>query len=128
LFRINANISSERIVNSNFGEGKAAFSFALESMSKVNNKQFAEDIAQIFVLYFSKVVSEQRVDVVKELFAMMVEKGLIAEQVFIDPFRIALTYWEKGKDAEVLDRLNPEVREIVEQIIRNAESPSEADR
>ena len=40
-----------------------------------------------------------------------------AELAVLEPFVRAVEYWQRGKDAEVLDRLNPEVREIVEEII-----------
>jgi hypothetical protein len=49
---------------------------------------------------------------------MMKERGMNDELALLAPFDKAVEYWQKGKDEEVLDRLNPEVRELVEQIIQ----------
>ena len=48
---------------------------------------------------------------------MMKANGLEDSVAILDSFRKAIEYWQKGEDAEVLDQLNPEVREVVEQIV-----------
>ena len=50
-------------------------------------------------------------------------RGMEQELGMLEPYVKAVEYWQKGRDAEVLDRLNPEVRELVEQIIRRGDQP-----
>jgi hypothetical protein len=33
------------------------------------------------------------------------------------PFGIIKDFWKHGKDQSIIDRLNPEVREVVEQVL-----------
>jgi hypothetical protein len=39
---------------------------------------------------------------------------------------IVCDYWQKGEDAEILDRLNPELRELVEDIIKKSQERSKS--
>lgn len=50
---------------------------------------------------------------------MVKAKGMNDELELLTPFAKAVEYWQKGKDEEVLGRLNPEIRKLVEQIIQN---------
>ena len=49
------------------------------------------------------------------------EKSLHEEVHLLSPLAIACEYWQKGEDAKILDRLNPELREVVEDIIKRSE-------
>ena len=71
-----------------------------------------------FTWFFRVAAREQSAALCAELLDAMRERGMERELAFLEPFAKAVEYWQKGKDAEVLDRLNPEMREIVEQIIR----------
>ena len=43
---------------------------------------------------------------------------MVRELWAIDPFVKTVEYWERDKDDEVFDHLNPEVRGLVEESIR----------
>lgn len=55
------------------------------------------------------------------------EGGLDEYAELLEPFRIAVEYWQRDRDAEVLDRLNPEVRELVEDVIERGEQEGESE-
>ena len=71
----------------------------------------------------TEVLSRQRVQFYEGILVLLHERGLKDEAELLTPFTIAAEYWENGDDAEVLDRLNPEVRKLVEQIIEAAAGP-----
>jgi len=50
------------------------------------------------------------------------------ELALLEPFVLAVEYWQKGKDAQVLDRLNPELRQLVEAIIKGPAAKKEDSR
>jgi 3-hydroxyisobutyrate dehydrogenase-like beta-hydroxyacid dehydrogenase len=45
------------------------------------------------------------------------------ETELLAPFREAVGYWLAGGDEEVLERLNPETRELVAKVLRLGEEP-----
>jgi DNA-binding MarR family transcriptional regulator len=80
--------------------------------------------------FFLRLAHPETAPLLAELLDVLRERGLDRFVGELEPFARAAEYWQKGDDAEVLDRLNPEVREIVEEIIRRGEereeSPQEA--
>ncbi len=76
------------------------------------------------VSFCSCIAREEHADICHRLLAILEERGMTDELALLVPFAHAVEYWRKGKDMEVLDRLNPEVRELVEAIIRKGEKKS----
>ena len=55
---------------------------------------------------------------------------MIDERTYLDtykalpPFHRTIAYWQNENDLEILNRLNPEIRELAEEIINAAGSES----
>lgn len=114
-------VSCRNVLGTNAGVAKETFASALKYLLRVKQEELRKITGEVLIDYFRKIVSEKRFGIVKELLSMAQEKGLKDEVALLQPFVTANLYWEKGRDAEVLDRLNPEVREIVEEIIKRAD-------
>jgi tetratricopeptide (TPR) repeat protein len=56
-----------------------------------------------------------------EILGILKKKKLQEEIGLLQPYAIACEYWQKDEDAEVLEKLNPELREMVETIINKSE-------
>ena len=96
------------------GQGRAHFLDALELFTDAE-----QDLAVGELTAFMRAAAtEDQAELCTELLDAMRERGMERELGLLEPFAKAVEYWQKGRDAEVLDRLNPEMREIVEQIIR----------
>ena len=76
-------------------------------------------------VFFRQAAREDRADFCAELLEMIRERGLERVLAALEPFAKAVEYWQKGGDAEVLERLNPEMREIVEEIIQGKRGDEE---
>jgi tetratricopeptide (TPR) repeat protein len=79
------------------------------------------------VLFLTTAASPGSARACGEMLEELDGRGLGDLRGLLDPFAKAFEYWQGGRDAEVLDRLNPEVREIVEQIVRGGEGIEEQD-
>ena len=100
------------------GPARTLFGEALERYLEADRDRARREI----VAFFRKVTKEESAEQCRGFMEMMKNRGLNDELELLAPFDWAVEYWQKGKDEEVLDRLNPEVRKLVEQIVRN---PSE---
>jgi tetratricopeptide (TPR) repeat protein len=89
------------------------FRQALSLLGQVESQISRRALAALF----RGAAKESTADLCAQFFQDMRDKGLNDELAFLDPFVKAVEYWQKGKDAEVLDRLNPEVRKLVEEIV-----------
>jgi tetratricopeptide (TPR) repeat protein len=103
------------------GTARELFALALEH-SRLGDP---ESVRRALTEFFQNATREPHVSMCEELFGVMHQKGMVQEAALLLPFAKAVEYWRKGKDEEVLDRLNPEVREIVEAIIRGDRRPSD---
>jgi Tfp pilus assembly protein PilF len=97
------------------GRARALFGEALEKYPEADHDRARKEI----VAFFRKVTREESAEQCRGFMEMMKKRDMNDELALLTPFDKAVEYWQKGKDEEVLDRLNPEVRKLVEQIIRN---------
>ncbi|MBI1924123.1 AAA family ATPase [Candidatus Poribacteria bacterium] len=97
----------------NLGDARHLFNAALDVLPQAEPERAHEDL----VTFFRRVVREERADFCGALLDAMRARGRERELGVLEPFAIAIQYWKSGKDAEILDRLNPEVRQLVEAII-----------
>jgi hypothetical protein len=103
------------------------------AMHALHNKKFsgrqllrvghAEGVRSALINCIETTTKDQHAAMCEELIASVAQKHMESLGFPLLPFAKAVEYWRKGKDEEVLDRLNPEVREIVEAIIRGDRSP-----
>ncbi len=98
----------------NLGDARELFTDALDYLPKAHIKSSRKAL----VRFFSAVLTERTAPFCAQLFDAMREQNMENELNLLAAFVTATDYWLKGKDEEVLDRLNPEVREIVEDIIK----------
>jgi hypothetical protein len=98
----------------NRGHARSSFESALDRLPRAVPKLAQEEL----VGFFRGMVGVQTADLCAEFFATMKARDMRDELELLTPFAMAVEYWQKGEDEEVLDRLNPEVRRIVEAIIR----------
>ena len=109
---------ADALLSDDRGRARTLFGEALERYLEADRDRARREI----VAFFRKVTKEESAEQCRGFMEMMKNRGLNDELELLAPFDWAVEYWQKGKDEEVLDRLNPEVRKLVEQIVRN---PSE---
>lgn len=73
---------------------------------------------KLLVDFFRGLASRERAEWLTRCIGVLNENNLVNELGILEPFSIAFDYWKQGVNVEVLDRLNPEMRELVEGIIR----------
>ncbi len=98
----------------NFGKAKQLFKQTLQLKSQVYDQLWH----QVLVEFFSNFIANKHSEFFFELYELLMENSLQEEAELLKPMAIVCDYWQKGEDAEVLDRLNPELRELVEDIIK----------
>ena len=86
---------------------------AFEWKSKTDSKLWD----QYLIIYLMTFILRENYSSFYEFYNVLKEKSP-EDAVFLSPMVIACQYFLKGKDANVLDRLNPELRELVEIIIK----------
>ena len=107
----------QQIRAQNIGEVRKLFNKFLSYMST-----FKEQERHNFLLqFFNSFLSKHNVALYYELENMLREYGSGDELKLLFPISKVYEYWKSGEDAEVLDRLNPEVREVVEDILTKVE-------
>jgi tetratricopeptide (TPR) repeat protein len=106
----------EHMTLKNIGEVHGLFEKALALKSQLDEKNWNERLLK----FFKDFISKENTIYFYELYNILNEKSFEEEVELLSPFAIASEYWQKNEDAEVLDRLNPEVREIVEEIIKKS--------
>lgn len=100
----------------NIGQARNMFKLALDHVPRAK-----EDLALYeFLTFFKNVLTGQTAGICAELFGLMQKRNLERLLGILDPIGKAVEYWNKDEKTrdEVLDRLNPEVREVVEAIIQ----------
>ena len=98
----------------NIGNARDFFKTAIDYYPESNKEQ----ANKVLIEFFADIITEKTADFCDELLGILSEKNMEEELMRLVPFASAIEYWKKNKDKEVLDRLNPEVREIVEKIIK----------
>jgi tetratricopeptide (TPR) repeat protein len=106
---------ADALLADNRGRARTLFEGAMERYLKADRDRARREI----VAFFKKVTKEESAEQCRGFMAMMKKRDMNDELALLAPFDRAVEYWQKGKDEEVLDRLNPEVRKLVEQIVRN---------
>ncbi len=78
--------------------------------------------------FFRKVTKEGSAEQCRGFMEMMKKRDMNDELELLAPFDKAVEYWLKGKDEDVLDRLNPTITELTQAIEQEAEQCPEAQR
>ena len=81
------------------------------------NERIIEYSHELFT-FFRNVLDEQTARICAEIFALMRDENMDKVLGVLEPISVAVEYWQEDERTrdEVLDRLNPEVREVVEAI------------
>ncbi|MBM4086126.1 MAG: hypothetical protein FJ272_15185, partial [Planctomycetes bacterium] len=108
----------------NVGHARSLFIAALDRLSGAEHASAKNEM----LFFFRWATHETRADSCAELFSLMRERKMERELALLEPFVLAVEYWQKGKDAQVLDRLNPELRQLVEAIIKGPAAKKEDSR
>ncbi|MCK4821061.1 hypothetical protein KA005_35180, partial [bacterium] len=106
----------DAVKTENIGQARNMFELALDQVPIAR-----EDLAlhELFT-FFKNVLKEQTAGICAELIGHMQKRNLDRLLGVLEPISKAIEYWQKDEKTrdEVLDRLNPEVREVVEAIIQ----------
>jgi len=90
-----------------------------------------EDYSEIVVNLFESIVEEQNIEICEQMLNMIKDRNLMDIYELLTPFAKAIEFWkekDENKRAEILDTLNPELREIVEAIIHPKDKVIEANK
>ncbi|MGD2092776.1 MAG: ATP-binding protein [Candidatus Aminicenantes bacterium] len=115
------NRALKQLEQKNFGKAKQFFMQTLQLKSRVYDQLWH----QVLVEFFSNFITKYHCEFFFELYELLKKKSLQEEAELLRPMAIVCDYWQKGEDAEVLDRLNPELRELVEDIIKTSRNKKE---
>jgi tetratricopeptide (TPR) repeat protein len=102
----------------NYGHAKDIFMSALEKSSMAKEDVMKRE----YIRFFINILSENTVSICDEYIELLDKQKLTAITQVLEPFKSAITYWktdEKDRD-EFLDRINPEMREVVEELIQKS--------
>jgi hypothetical protein len=97
----------------NRGDAGRAFSSALEWLHRADVERRRREL----MLFFRKALREKTAGLCKMMLDELAAGSFDEEVELLAPFREAVNYWTSGKNAEILDRLNPELRKLAEAII-----------
>lgn len=123
MVRLLLNQCKSSIAADNRGDALRIFSSVLGWLHRAEVERQSKEL----VLFFRYALFEKTASLCKALLDDLATGGFDAEAELLNPFREAVNYWTSGKNKEVLDRLNPEMRKLVEEIIRRG-SPEKDDR
>jgi DNA-binding MarR family transcriptional regulator len=76
---------------------------------------------EVVVSLAKEFLEETTADFFWQVLADLREQGLGEDAEALAPIEAAVEYWQREGDEAVLERLNPEVREITEEIVRRGE-------
>ncbi len=110
--------TSSDIQKENWGSAKEDFASSIEIQEKLTN----ETVQKSLLNFFNSFISPNRIDLFEQFIQILKEHKSEETLEFLNPFIIVNQYWKQNNDQEVIDRLNPEVREIVEQILENVKN------
>jgi tetratricopeptide (TPR) repeat protein len=113
FIHISLALTSLEIERDNRGEALKFFERALDRFPNAEPELAREEIAA----FFRRSLDERTAEICGDLLGLMDNRKMVDELALLSPFASAIEYWQKGKDEEVLDRLNPEVRQLVEKIL-----------
>lgn len=116
------NRALNQLEQKNFGKAKQLFKQTLQLKSQVYDKLWH----QLLVEFFSNFIAKYHSEFFFELYELLKKNSLQEEAELLKPMAIVCDYWQKEEDAEVLDRLNPELRELVEDIIKASQERSKS--
>jgi len=108
----------QEVNNQNLGQIKNLFTKFLSYNSAINKEDWHNYLLKLFGSFLSK----SNVNVYVELEKILREHAAEDELKLLFPISKVYEYWQRDEDPEVLDRLNPEVREVVEDILVQVES------
>ncbi|PKN61280.1 MAG: hypothetical protein CVU57_30225 [Deltaproteobacteria bacterium HGW-Deltaproteobacteria-15] len=111
------------LYSDDWGRAREYFVEILERFPDTDSK-FAE---KSLIVFFKNIAKEKTAGQLAIFLDMMEERSMTYELGLLMPFAKAVEYWQKGKDEEVLDRLNPEIREMVEKIIHGSPDGSSSE-
>jgi hypothetical protein len=109
----------------NLGFAREQFQAALDRFEQAAEEHRSEELTS----FLEQMAREEDAGILAEFFETMRERGMEDELGVLTPYVRAVEYWRTDKDKEqVLDRLNPEVRELVEAILQGGKpgSPGES--
>lgn len=105
------------IETENSGQTRSLFNLALDHLHQARGDLALTELTNFFL----RIVEVKTAGICMELFDFMQKRNLTEPVGVLGPIRKAVEYWqsdEKTRD-ELLDRLNPEVRKVVEAIIKS---------
>lgn len=108
-----AYLAQVSLNDENYGDTKEIFDEIIEYIPQIR----IDLVQRVLVLFFTDSLDKNTADVCSELLLKIQKKSFFNEEEFLLPFQYAIDYWLNNNNEEILDRLNPELREIVEQII-----------
>ncbi len=108
----------QEIKSQNLGQVKKIFKKFLLHKSSIKKEDWHNSLLRLFNGFLAK----DNVNIYFELEKILREQKAEDELKLLYPISKVYEYWQSNEDAEVLDRLNPEVREVVEDILKNVES------
>jgi len=117
------NQCKSSIAADNRGDALRMFSSVLGWLHRAE----VESRSRELVLFFRYALCEKTASLCSTMLDDLATGAFDAEAELLNPFREAVNYWTSGKNEEVLDRLNPEMRKLVEEIVRGG-SPEKDDR
>lgn len=101
----------------NIDRASTIFNEALGKMADVDHTLAVRELAG----FFTRLLRLMKVGVCSQFLEEMGDRDMKKELGVLEPIVKTVEYFHSGRDAEILDRLNPEIREIVEEIIRKVE-------
>jgi len=112
LLAINLILSLENIVKGNMGRASEYFKSALPYLPNISSEAVQEYIGS----YLKGLLTFRRVDLLESVLKSLMEEGDENLRQFLKPYEAAIRYYHT-KDPFILNRLFPEVRKIVEEIV-----------
>jgi len=108
----------------NHGKFKDYFRRALVLKTCFTDDDWNQRLVKLVHSFFSK----ENMNFFNEIIEILKNKKFEEAITLLQPYTIASEYWLNNGDNEVLERLNPELREMVEAIIKKSENSSDPDR
>jgi len=125
LVRLTLLQCSDAVHADNMGEARLHFVQALDNVRRADPRRGVDE----FVGFFNRVACRTTASHCQEFLQEIRSHDMNELANILEPFAHAVDYWLCERDPDhVLDRLNPEVREIVEAIIHRGEGEPPSDR
>ena len=118
IVRACTDLMKTEIKEKNMGSVKKTFIKYLSYKKYIAKEKWSEYLIDLFGSFLGR----ENIEIYFELERILRKQGNEDDLKLLFPIAKAFEYWSKNEDAEVLDRLNPEVREVVEDILKKAEN------